>query len=66
MIKGIILAIISACAYATLPVIGKIGYDLGLTTIQMLAYRFCFGFATLALFFLFSGERHFFPPPGFF
>lgn len=63
MIKGIILAIISACAYATLPVIGKMGYEQGLTAIQMLTYRFTFGFLTLAIFFLFFRRKALIPTP---
>ena len=63
MIKGILLAIISACAYATLPIIGKMGYEQGLTAIQMLTYRFCFGFATLFLFFLFFRRKALIPTP---
>ncbi|PLX67692.1 MAG: hypothetical protein C0602_10070 [Denitrovibrio sp.] len=63
MVKGIILAIISACAYATLPVLGKMGYEQGLTAIQMLTYRFCFGAATLAVFFLFFRRKALIPTP---
>lgn len=57
MIKGIILAVISACAYACLPIFAKLGYEAGLSAVQMLTYRFCFGAATLAVFFLFFRRR---------
>lgn len=53
MIKGIILSLISACAYGALAVFVKMGYAMGLTTVQMLTYRFAFGAAALAVFYLF-------------
>jgi len=63
MIKGIILAVISACAYAALPVLGKMGYSEGLTAVSMLAYRFCFGALLLALFFLLTNPKALIPSP---
>lgn len=53
MLKGLVYAIISAICYATLPVFAKMGgYDVGLTAVQMLTYRFSIGgAAALAVFF---------------
>lgn len=49
MLKGIFIALISASAYATLPILGKFGYESGLTAINLLTYRFCFGTLILAI-----------------
>ncbi|MGD9807210.1 MAG: DMT family transporter [Deferribacterales bacterium] len=57
MIKGILIALISACAYATLPIFGKMGYEVGLSAVNMLAYRFTFGAAALALLLAFSKPK---------
>jgi len=51
MLKGIFISIISATAYATLPIFGKMGYETGMTATQMLTYRFCFGALILAVLF---------------
>jgi len=63
MIQGIILAIISATAYATLPIFGKLGYESGMDTIQMLTHRFLFGALTLFLFMLFFNRKALIPSP---
>jgi len=63
MINGIIMAVISACCYATLPILAKMGYEQGLNAVQMLTYRFCFGTAALALFFLLFRRRALLPTP---
>jgi drug/metabolite transporter (DMT)-like permease len=52
MLKGILLAVISATCYATLPVLGRMGYNEGLTAVQMLNYRFSIGAIILAIYFL--------------
>jgi len=51
MLKGILLSLISASAYATLPVLARLGYDNGLSTVNMLTYRFMFGALTLVILF---------------
>ncbi|NJB68824.1 drug/metabolite transporter (DMT)-like permease [Desulfobaculum xiamenense] len=51
MARGIIYAIISACAFGLLPVFGKIGYAHGMDTFEILQYRFVFGFLMLAGYF---------------
>jgi len=57
MLRGILLAIISACAYATLPIFAKLGYEQGLDAVQMLTYRFSLGAMSLAVFFLFFRRK---------
>ncbi|BBD08774.1 DMT family transporter [Desulfovibrio ferrophilus] len=49
MLKGFICAIISACCYGTLPILGKLGYAMGMETYEMLSYRFGLGTLMLAL-----------------
>lgn len=51
MVKGILLSLISASAYATLPVLARLGYNSGLNAVNMLTYRFIFGALTLAVLF---------------
>lgn len=63
MLKGIILAVVSACAYGALPIFAKLGYEAGLTTVHMLTYRFCFGAAALAIFFLLFRRKALKPSP---
>lgn len=47
MLKGLVFSILSACCFGTLPILGKLGYGLGMETFDMLAYRY--GFAALML-----------------
>lgn len=63
MLKGLVYAIISAICYATLPVFAKMGYDVGLTAVQMLTYRFSIGAAALAVFFLLFRRKALIPTP---
>ena len=63
MLKGIFFAIISATCYATLPVLAKMGYNEGLTAVQMLNFRFSVGAAVLAIFFLFFKRKSLIPTP---
>lgn len=43
MLKGLVCAVISACCYGCLPILGKLGYAHGMELTEMLAYRFGFG-----------------------
>jgi drug/metabolite transporter (DMT)-like permease len=63
MLKGLILAVISAFCYATLPILAKAGYDSGMTAVQMLAYRFCFGALILAAVYLVFNRKALIPKP---
>ncbi|PLX68551.1 MAG: EamA/RhaT family transporter [Denitrovibrio sp.] len=63
MFRGIIYAIISATCYATLPIFAKMGFNEGLTAIQMLNFRFCIGAAVLAIFFLLFKRKALIPTP---
>ncbi|MBU1002399.1 MAG: DMT family transporter [Proteobacteria bacterium] len=49
MLKGLVCAVISACCYGTLPILGKLGYALGMETFEMLSYRFGLGAVILAI-----------------
>lgn len=50
MLKGALFAVISSIMYSTLPVFGKIGYQLNLEPQQMLLCRFGFGTVILLCF----------------
>ena len=47
MLRGLIYSIISAACFGTLPVLGKLGYELGMQTFELLAFRY--GSAALLL-----------------
>lgn len=47
MLRGLIYSIISAACFGTLPVLGKLGYGLGMQTFELLAFRY--GSAALLL-----------------
>jgi len=48
MLKGLVCAIISAIGFGTLPILGKLGYGLGMETFELLSYRFGLGALMLA------------------
>lgn len=41
--RGLVYAVLSACCFGTLAVFGKLGYGLGLTTWEIIQYRFLAG-----------------------
>ncbi len=49
--RGVIYSIFSALSFATLAILIKVGYTNGLTTLQMLLFRFFFASALMGLFF---------------
>lgn len=49
MLKGLIFSIISATCFGCLPIMGKIGYALGMNEVEMLQYRFGLGAAILGV-----------------
>jgi len=54
VIQGLLLSLISAAAFASLPILVKIGYAAGMTGPVMMQYRFGFGAMTLLLYLLFK------------
>jgi drug/metabolite transporter (DMT)-like permease len=54
---GVALIIASACFFGTLGIFGKLAYRLGLSTPQLLTYRFALAAACLWMATLFLGER---------
>lgn len=57
MARGIIYAVISACSFGLLPVMGKIGYEIGMDTFEILQYRFLFGALLLAAYFAITNPK---------
>src|SRR5256714_14799224 len=57
---GVALVVGSACCFGTLGVFGKLAYRLGLTTPQLLSYRFAL--AALLLWLAVAGTRQGLPP----
>jgi drug/metabolite transporter (DMT)-like permease len=51
MFRGVMYALISACSFGILPIMGKFGFECGMDTFEILQYRFIFGSLMLALFF---------------
>ncbi len=49
MIQGLIYSIISALAFASMAILVKLGYDMGLTGEEMMQYRFTYATLILAL-----------------
>lgn len=49
MFKGLVCAVISACCFGTLPILGKLGYAMGMETFEILSYRFGLGALILAI-----------------
>lgn len=48
--RGLVYAVLSACCFGTLAVFGKLGYGLGLSTWEIIQYRFLAGALILFLF----------------
>jgi len=52
MIKGLICSIISACCFGMLPILAKLGYMHGMSTTEMLQYRFLIASLLMGLWYL--------------
>ncbi|MBZ4672501.1 MAG: protein of unknown function transrane [Deferribacteraceae bacterium] len=59
MIKGAIAAILSAVCFAFLAIFAKIGYELGITTSDMLFFRFMLGVLIFTIYFIIKDYKLF-------
>jgi drug/metabolite transporter (DMT)-like permease len=57
LFKGVIFSIISATCYATLPIFGKIGYQLEMDTFLMLQCRFLFAGLILGIYYAITSPK---------
>ncbi|UOD34494.1 DMT family transporter [Deferribacteraceae bacterium V6Fe1] len=60
MFKGVAAAIVSAVCFAFLAIFAKLGYNLGISTSDMLFFRFALGFLTFTIYFLIKDYNLFF------
>lgn len=57
MLRGIVYSLLSALCFSTLIIIAKFGFDSGMSSAQMLFYRFAFGALTTAAFLISTGKK---------
>ncbi|MCD8493341.1 MAG: DMT family transporter [Geovibrio sp.] len=58
MLRGIVYSLLSALCFSTLVIIAKFGFDSGMSSAQMLFYRFAFGALTTAAFLISTGRKN--------